>query len=1452
MKLKTKLLLIAAFLVLAPPLALSGVAVAGGYPGGPSATPGAYVPPAGSLFYIDSDNATPNTYGGFSYTTTVPTTTQSACQTPSGTPVTSPAYMTTISSSCTGAGDVWYSNGLSDDGCLRCHSALSGDNQVMTYLLTGHRNMLRMVTNSPVDTGTAVNLGDVFFSSNNSLGSGCTYPQYLSVTACTTNGGTYTSTNPTTPPGAGAYYPYTSGALDYNGRTDQLPIATNDYYIYGGWWESIKGAQIDRQTYGATAWPAAQPGLVAPSGSYTCAQCHTTGYMMPGAANPSNGAASVDGGATWYVEGVGCGRCHGGILDPISQLDMSNLNPSAVTYAQNYTDGGGGMGWNAVLSFRWSVIGAQITGLCHQCHVQQQSDTVNAGNNNTATNGDGFIKPYLLAVTGSVDPGAPNPLSATPGGNPYTNRSAATFPTYYQGGNYQGNQFLNSPHARFTGTSGGVARWDQYNTNFVTTTSACTPGSYLTATTCTTTGGGTWSSVTNYPAGCTRCHNVHRSSVDPNVLNLTNPALDSYSNISGTVEINSGSSAHCGTNCHGSTAIMNNTSPALAGTTWNGESSIIQFNHPMTLGAGTPFDEYVATGSASGPIGGGNNSKALQFACVTCHMGPGTNHLFRVQVYQSDNVTPYTINAGTGGIQAAATFTETFTGNVVSGSYPYAIGMDVGLVCGQCHDQYNAPVKTPNLPSSGFTTTQLAAAAFNMHMSDTVASAQCLTCHSSAITDTLATSTPAISATALGLSTPGTHHPDGCTTCHGTSQWPMHWTNWSGTPPSTWTTANTINNVWCQNCHVNSITDSTGTYAPITPPTTTGSSYGTYNHHLGGSGGNCTDCHGTNGGGGLATTDNISTDNGAYCQTCHASSVTNTVTGSYAAITPPTGTGSSTSYNHHVGGTATGSCTDCHGTNGGAGAGPNPTTNTYCQGCHASSVTNTVTGSYAAITPPTGTGSSTSYNHHVGGTSPGNCTDCHGTNGGQAATALPATNTYCQTCHASTVTTTVTGSYAAITSSNHHTGGLTGNCTDCHGVNGGQAATTLPATNAYCTTCHNTTVPATSSYYGHHSNSVTTTACTNCHGTDGGAPNTVYTNASCATCHASFVLSNGTSCNLYYTSMDSLNCTDCHGAIVAGAGTAAEPIGMPGVNQPATGTCTHCHGAGGSAKQLTNLQILADIPVMHASNNLTAGFTYSYGTPTSSSATYPVNVQAVPPSVCPGTDTCTYGWSWGDSNSTAASTTTTASHTYGTAGTYTVQLTMTDTNTFATANAQQNIIAYAYTAPPTATGTLTFNANTWMATVHDTSSGNSNAVVAWGDGLSSGISAGGTVNHTYANPAGTNGYTVTLKSLSSAGGSGTVVLGNVSPQYFSISGNTYESNSSTPVVGAVVIIKRGSATATVAVSGSGGAYTAGSLKPGTYSVCVSDGGETWPACPQISSVTLGPNATGQSVDGTSP
>jgi PKD repeat protein len=469
-----------------------------------------------------------------------------------------------------------------NQGCLRCHNTdymTAGNHDLIAakerYLLTGHRNMLRKVTAGQ----------DTYLPDGNTLTQGTTIAM----------GNVDWTTSNSTVPG----FPTVSGAAPYT-------LPANTAYIWGGWWQAKKLGQILRETPATDA-----PRTVAVGGSYTCSECHTTGWDMPGASTPAqasqpNGLVNTAG-ATWIYEGVQCSRCHDHSADSseTALTDYSSSHNNGTLYENQ-----------------------ESIQLCYQCHTQEGD--ANANQSQVAVGGhSGYAKAFA--------------------------------------GHFRTNQFLNSPHARFTGTAGQLADGANYDTHFRAGTCS---DEFLTNSTDCTNAGDTWTGASNGSNGCVACHDVHVSSVDPDVMDPTN----TMSNIK--------AGGTCGTSCHG-------------------YINLGKINHPIA--PNTPLDGDLST------------PKGKMMACVTCHMGASSsgiaNHIFRVEPDESYSTFP-TAAQFAGGQTTANTIADPAHNNFAS------VYMDVDLVCGQCHgggtDSAN-PAYTKKAEAPYFSKADLSTLAENMH-----------------------------------------------------------------------------------------------------------------------------------------------------------------------------------------------------------------------------------------------------------------------------------------------------------------------------------------------------------------------------------------------------------------------------------------------------------------------------------------------------------------------------------------------------------------------------------------------------------------------------------------------------------------------------------------------------------------------------------------------------------------
>ena len=229
----------------------------------------------------------------------------------------------------------------------------------------------------------------------------------------------------------------------------------------------------------------------------------------------------------------------------------------------------------------------------------------------------------------------------------------------------------------------------------------------------------------------------------------------------------------------------------------------------------------------------------------------------------------------------------------------------------------------------------------------------------------------------------------------------------------------------------------------------------------------------------------------------------------------------------------------------------------------------------------------------------------------------------------------------------------------------------------------------------------------------------------------------------------------------------------------------------------------------------------------------------------------TYGWVWGD-GSTNTEAVPATDHTYATYGKKTVNLTVRlDGKIVGSVSRFVTVAGNDADLPPVASATCDFDEDTWTVTVTDTSTDTDFTPVQtvaadWND--ESGRSVGGagsTLVHTYIEPG---SYTVEFQAIDSALKSSTVDLvctPPVAPAYFTISGTIFESDGTTPVPNANVVVKQGRVRVVRVKTAVDGTFTAGSLRPGTYKLKVRKSGFAF-AIPAATK-TVGPDSVGNAI-----
>ena len=127
--------------------------------------------------------------------------------------------------------------------------------------------------------------------------------------------------------------------------------------------------------------------------------------------------------------------------------------------------------------------------------------------------------------------------------------------------------------------------------------------------------------------------------------------------------------------------------------------------------------------------------------------------------------------------------------------------------------------------------------------------------------------------------------------------------------------------------------------------------------------------------------------------------------------------------------------------------------------------------------------------------------------------------------------------------------------------------------------------------------------------------------------------------------------------------------------------------------------------------------------------------------------------------------------------------------------------------------------------------------VNWGDGtvISSDTTPPfGPFVHTYISP-GT--WTLTHRAIDTIGQQSSRTC-KADPAYFTIGGTVYRSDGRTPVSSAMIQVRRGGTLVRTVYSTALGAYSVGSLRPGTYTLTVTKSGYVFPTVPPV---TVGPS-----------
>lgn len=442
----------------------------------------------------------------------------------------------------------------------------------------------------------------------------------------------------------------TNGPINFGDASVMVGGTTkqNLYYIYGDWM-----APLPTLVYGTNGFGSA-PGATS---GYSCGACHTTGYKdnsnigVQGIGTP--GYAGVQPQASfpgitlnaanpkWDLEGITCARCHNAAVGPV------NAAMVAASGFPNTQPTGGGMG-------ALTATNQGRTNLCFGCHQSIAKKWPAQGG---AAGGTTQYDPTLIPT--GVNHGASQ-------GRDFN-------------GHVLGNSFLNSPHARYTGTIvlNSLGKYDlqgmngsggTYNSLFKGFSCYQTPSSSSPAKTKDATG-----AEIKDKATCETLYGVGSWRAD-NGGNTSDPAYKQ------------GTCATCH-DVHNSLFVESQAEAALRKTCYD-----CHVNNATTF-ATDPGAPQVVLGSIKHPIGGGTpfDTNLYESACVVCHMATQAEengdqnsmpvHLWRINTSASYNTFPTAdqwdgLNGATKDRNAQTSPEDTYT---------QAVWVDLDLACGQCH-----------------------------------------------------------------------------------------------------------------------------------------------------------------------------------------------------------------------------------------------------------------------------------------------------------------------------------------------------------------------------------------------------------------------------------------------------------------------------------------------------------------------------------------------------------------------------------------------------------------------------------------------------------------------------------------------------------------------------------------------------------------------------------------------
>jgi hypothetical protein len=361
-----------------------------------------------------------------------------------------------------GAGG-WTAAGAAAGQCMYCHRSNGPASDQGAYLGTGHKNMLKKVTaNKPWvnSDGSALRTSDTP-EAGSLYNSGSTFD--------------WISGKITVGSGPDLPFPFANPAL--------IGTQQDLFYIFGGW---IDPSQLD------TAWRGGFTGEQFASGNYDCARCHTAGYRFDDTGvEPTFGGVKISSAdfsrvptdfdpatgptASWMQDGITCERCHvadNGIANHTASGAIATGIPSKPT-------------------------GTAATALCMECHRTEIADPIA----NTIT----FDTGQFVQDGGGCSDGV-SPDYATCLAMPGNTWSYAPFLDHPAG-----LSFLNSPHARFTGTAA-------LNAQNSSDLSVNLSGTYSSG----------FVNADLSQGGCTTCHDPHQSFTQASALPLKKNCNDCH------------------------------------------------------------------------------------------------------------------------------------------------------------------------------------------------------------------------------------------------------------------------------------------------------------------------------------------------------------------------------------------------------------------------------------------------------------------------------------------------------------------------------------------------------------------------------------------------------------------------------------------------------------------------------------------------------------------------------------------------------------------------------------------------------------------------------------------------------------------------------------------------------------------------------------------------------------